>query len=196
MSSNAKVISTVSFSAGGRLKSCGAYGAGRSDGFNEAAARGPVRQKPSKQRIAAGRDDFDANDLADTIEAAFHLNGLEIGRLAGDLACVAAGFSISISSTRPIIVRLNACVAFEQRLQPQEPFRPSRLRRSGSASSAAGVPGRGEYLNENALANPFFDQIARSPPKSASVSPGKPTMKSEESAMSGRAARISAISAR
>jgi hypothetical protein len=54
--------------------------------------RGPVRQKPSKQRIAAGSNDFDTCDVTNAIEAAFHLNRLEIGRLAGDLALVAARF--------------------------------------------------------------------------------------------------------
>ncbi len=55
--------------------------------------------------------------------------------------------------------------------------------------SAAGVPGRGEYLNEYALAKPTsaISRIVSS--KSLSVSPGKPTMKSDENAMSGRARR-------
>ena len=62
--------------------------------------------------------------------------------------------------------------------------------------SAAGVPGRGEYLNENALAKPTSstsDSVAR---KSSSVSPGKPTMKSDENAIAGCAARMRAIAAR
>ena len=53
--------------------------------------------------------------------------------------------------------------------------------------SAAGVPGRGEYLNEKAPANPILSTSARVAGKSSSVSLGNPTMKSDENAMSCRA---------
>ncbi|MNC95875.1 hypothetical protein D3C83_130930 [compost metagenome] len=55
--------------------------------------------------------------------------------------------------------------------------------------AAAGVPGRGEYLNENADAKLTSRTRSSVDSKSFSVSPGKPTMKSVESAMSGRAVR-------
>ena len=58
-----------------------------------------------------------------------------------------------------------------------------------SAAAAAGVPGRGEYLNENAWAKPISPTRSSVAWKSASLSPGKPTMRSVESARSGRAAR-------
>jgi len=51
--------------------------------------------------------------------------------------------------------------------------------------SAPGVPGRGEYLNENAPERPTSSMRSRVATKSLSVSPGKPTMKSEVSARSG-----------
>ena len=62
--------------------------------------------------------------------------------------------------------------------------------------SAPGVPGRGENLNAKVEAKPTRRTSASVSSKSRSVSPGKPTMKSDDSAMSGRAARISSTSAR
>ena len=58
-----------------------------------------------------------------------------------------------------------------------------------SAADAAGVPGRGEYLNENAWAKPTSSTRSSVARKSSSLSPGNPTMKSDDSARSGRAAR-------
>ena len=55
--------------------------------------------------------------------------------------------------------------------------------------AAAGVPGRALYLNEKAWAKPMSRTSASVASKSASLSPGKPTMKSDDSAISGRAAR-------
>jgi hypothetical protein len=55
--------------------------------------------------------------------------------------------------------------------------------------------GRGECLKENAPAANLVNDPQGST-KSASVSPGKPTMKSEVKAISGRAARNRAITAR
>ena len=67
----------------------------------------------------------------------------------------------------------------------------SSLTASGTwpAAAAAGVPGRGEYLNEKACAKPTWRTSASVASKSASVSPGWPTMKSDDSARSGRVAR-------
>ena len=55
------------------------------------------------------------------------------------------------------------------------------------------VPGRGLYLNEKALAKPMSATSRIVSSKSSSVSPGKPTMKSPERAMSGRARRTRSI---
>ena len=66
----------------------------------------------------------------------------------------------------------------------------------GSLMLAAGVPARGLYLKLNACAWPIARTASNVPWKSASVSPGKPTMKSPEMAMSGRAARTRSISFR
>jgi hypothetical protein len=59
-----------------------------------------------------------------------------------------------------------------------------------SSWPAAGVPGRGEYWNVYAESNRASSVTRRVPWKSSSVSPGKPTMMSVETAMSGTAARI------
>ena len=69
----------------------------------------------------------------------------------------------------------------------------SAFTRSGTCRRmpAAGVPGRLLYLKEKACAKPISRTSAMVAAKSASVSPGKPTMKSDDSAMSGRAARRS-----
>ena len=66
----------------------------------------------------------------------------------------------------------------------------------GEALSAAGVPGRGLYLKEKAAAKPTASTSARVAAKSASLSPGKPTMKSEERAISPRARRSRSITPR
>ena len=54
---------------------------------------------------------------------------------------------------------------------------------------AAGVPGRWEYLKLNAWAKPTRRTRSIVASKSASVSPGWPTMKSDDSARSARASR-------
>src|SRR5499427_1801304 len=79
----------------------------------------------------------------------------------------------------------------------------SRARRSvftssaiWSSRSAAGVPGRGEYLNENAPAKPTSSTMRKVSLKSSSVSLGKPTMKSDVKAISGRTARNRAMASR
>ena len=61
---------------------------------------------------------------------------------------------------------------------------------------AASVPLRGEKTNVNALSNPISSTADTVSRKSSSVSPGKPTMRSVESARSGIAARISSTSRR
>ncbi|CFW09073.1 Uncharacterised protein [Bordetella pertussis] len=58
-----------------------------------------------------------------------------------------------------------------------------------SCRSAAGVPGRREYTNENEVSKPTSSISFMVFWKSSSVSPGKPTMKSEDSVRLGRAAR-------
>ena len=61
---------------------------------------------------------------------------------------------------------------------------------------AAGVPGRGEYWKVNALANCACSTTSRVAWKSASVSPGKPTMMSVLIAAWGMAARTASMIAR
>ena len=56
--------------------------------------------------------------------------------------------------------------------------------------SAAGVPGRVEYLNEKACPYSISFINERVSSKSLSVSSGKPTIKSPEIRISGRASRI------
>ena len=58
---------------------------------------------------------------------------------------------------------------------------------------AAGVPGRLEYWNVNAVENRAARTTSRVGSKSASVSPGKPTMMSVVIAASGIAARTSSM---
>ena len=58
-----------------------------------------------------------------------------------------------------------------------------------SARLAAGVPGRGLKIKLNELSKPTSPMRAIILLKSSSVSPGKPTIKSLLSAMSGRMAR-------
>src|ERR1700755_12864 len=65
-----------------------------------------------------------------------------------------------------------------------------------SCISAAGVPGRGEYLKEYAAAYPICVTSARVAAKSSAVSPGKPTIKSDENAMSWRALRKRSMTSR
>ncbi len=55
--------------------------------------------------------------------------------------------------------------------------------------SAAGVPGRGLKMKEKLASKPTSSISFMVFSKSSSVSPGKPTMKSDEREMSGRAAR-------
>ena len=55
---------------------------------------------------------------------------------------------------------------------------------------AARVPGRGEYWKVKALSNPARSTTASVAAKSSSVSPGKPTMMSVDTAISGIAARM------
>ena len=62
--------------------------------------------------------------------------------------------------------------------------------------AAAGVPGRGEYWNVKALAKRARSTTSRVCSKSASVSPGKPTMMSVVIAASGIAARTFSMIAR
>ena len=49
-------------------------------------ARGPVRQKPSKQRIAARGDNFDAHDVTEAIALADRILLIENGAIALDVA--------------------------------------------------------------------------------------------------------------
>ena len=58
------------------------------------------------------------------------------------------------------------------------------------------MPGRGEYWNVNALANRAARTTSSVAAKSASVSPGKPTMMSVVIAASGSDARTSSRMAR
>jgi hypothetical protein len=58
-----------------------------------------------------------------------------------------------------------------------------------SGMDAASVPGRGEYWKVNAESKRASSTMARVSAKSASVSPGKPTMMSVEQASPGMAAR-------
>ncbi len=58
---------------------------------------------------------------------------------------------------------------------------------------AAGVPGRGEYWNVNALANLAWRTTSRVSAKSCSVSPGKPTMMSVVTAACGSRSRTSSM---
>ena len=63
---------------------------------------------------------------------------------------------------------------------------------SGTCSSEypkALVPGRGEYLNIKAIVNPTSRTMSKVCSKSASVSPGNPTIMSVDKAISGRACR-------
>jgi hypothetical protein len=56
--------------------------------------------------------------------------------------------------------------------------------------SAAGVPGRGEYWNVNAELNRARSTTSSVSAKSASVSPGKPTMNEVRTATPGTRSRI------
>ncbi len=58
-----------------------------------------------------------------------------------------------------------------------------------SARLAAGVPGRAEKMKEKLWSKPMSSISFMVLPKSSSVSPGKPTMKSDDTQMSGRTAR-------
>ena len=64
------------------------------------------------------------------------------------------------------------------------------------SSRGAAVPGRGEYLKANRPAKRTSRTSSRVCSKSSSVSPGKPTMRSVESASSGRARRSCATRSR
>ena len=105
---------------------------------------------------------------------------LQIGAAADQLARVAARL---LEQHRQVaadaVVVEGALLSFEQRLQRAS---RSALTGSGTCGSqlAAGVPGRGLYLNEKAWAKPIVvDQARASPRNRRRVSPGKPTMKSE-----------------
>ena len=65
-----------------------------------------------------------------------------------------------------------------------------------SASPAARVPGRSRDLHAKIESERTSSRSRSVSPNSASVSPGKPTMMSVDSAMSGRAARMRATRAR
>jgi hypothetical protein len=67
---------------------------------------------------------------------------------------------------------------------------------TSSGQPAASVPGRGEYLKMNALSYRTRSISAHVASKSASVSPGKPTMMSVERATSGTSSRRRAMFAR
>ena len=62
--------------------------------------------------------------------------------------------------------------------------------------AAPGGPGRIEYLKLKAEPYPISRTASMVRSKSISLSPGNPTMKSEDSAISGRAARMRAIRSR
>jgi hypothetical protein len=65
------------------------------------------------------------------------------------------------------------------------------LTSSGTSSGtvAAGVPGRGLNMKLNETSKPTASTRSRVAWKSASLSPGKPTMKSDDSVRPGRTAR-------
>ena len=112
------------------------------------------------------------------------------GRRCGhDLAGIAGRRSNSTSTVLPIIALLKA----DCWLSINSWSRTNRSSISAadtvSRMSAAGVPGRGEYLNEYAPAYPICMTSARVAANSPSVSPGKPTIKSDEKAISWRALR-------
>ncbi len=87
--------------------------------------------------------------------------------------------SISTSVRRPMLARLKACCCMlSSGLKALEPLVHHRRRHLRPPWSAAGVPGRGEYLKLNACAWPTASTSASVSANSASVSPGKPTMKS------------------
>ena len=132
------------------------------------------------------------DDLADAIEAAVHLNRLQIGRLAGDLTGVAAGlFNEHIERAPDHFAIERVPLLIEECLQPRQPFRLHGFRDLVFAARPRACRDAAEYLNEKALANSTFSIKSKVASKSSSVSPGKPTMKSDDKAMSGRAARIS-----
>ena len=157
----------------------------RSRGCGRRALK-PHTASPAKRRRPgcwARRRDAHRHDRADRDRAA--RRGMHAaadrgcGRRAGPRC--RPGFSNSTGSVRPTQAALNArCCSRKSACRRGEPLGLDRLRGSGRGIAAAGVPGRGLYLNEKAWAKPTSRTSASVASKSASLSPGKPTMKSDE----------------
>jgi hypothetical protein len=83
-----------------------------------------------------------------------------------------------------VVAEREAALEVLEGFQPGLGLRPGALLQLGRRGA-----GRGEYLNEKLSTNPTSRTSARVASKSASLSPGKPTIRSVVMARSGRAAR-------
>ena len=109
-----------------------------------------ARQCASAQRMGLDPDDFDLGQLADQRRRPFGEHRLHIGRAAERSDPCAAGLleqNLEAPSDGRAVEGLP--LALDERLKLSEP--PAFVASSiWSGISAAGVPGRGEYLNEKA----------------------------------------------
>ena len=119
------------------------------------------RQHP-REAVLAGARDQRRDDLADPLGGGGQMHALQIGAAADELAAVAARLFQQHRQDAADAGRVEARAAAAP-AAPAGSASRSALTGSGtwSAAAAAGVPGRGEYLNENAWAKPISPTRSR-----------------------------------
>ena len=148
------------------------------------AGQGSARDRskePAFQAVGGERLDVHRADAADQGCGRFDMDRLQIGRAADDLARRRgpAFRTARPGSCRSRLGWLASCCDSSSFCSTS-----SRALLTLSAicffAAAAGVPGRGLYLKEKHCAKSISRTSCKVASKSASLSPGKPTMKSEE----------------
>ena len=119
----------------------------RSRADSHASAMTGATTRPT-QRIGLDADDFDLRHLADQRSPRLGVHRLHIGRAADDLAGMSAGFvEHHRRSVRPTVAAIERLpLALDQLPAGRRAARSWPPRRSVRRASAAGVPGRDEYL--------------------------------------------------
>ena len=126
----------------------------------------------ARQAIGARSRDQRWNDLADPFRSRRDVDALEIGAAPDELSFVSARLlqEHRQSATDAAALKSRCCLASSScNAASRSDFTASG---TWSSAEAAGVPGRGEYLKENAWAKPISSTRSSVARKSCSLSPG------------------------
>ena len=144
-----------------------------------------------REAVLTGARDQRRDDLADLVGGGGNMHALQIGAAADELALVPARLFEQHRQDAADAGRVEVALLLrQQRLQVRRAARPSTGSGTWSLGRGRGRAGARRIFERKRLGKADLgDKVEGGAWKSMSLSPGKPTIRSEDRARSGRASR-------